>query len=143
MGVNAFIEPLVVISLLVGGTWVNRDRSYKLRLQNSSPKPLRLSVDEESLPGSPTSFNSKDGLLTEEFTSPISRPCATDASISTWRIRKICFFGFRKTLWTHNTKVFEDRWFSRVIRKFPFLREVWYWALIYWVNCPSPRSSHF
>jgi hypothetical protein len=25
-------------------------------------------------------------------------------------------------------------WVSRTLRRFPFLVEVWYWALIYWVN---------
>lgn len=133
MGVNA---------LLFDGTWINRNKDCKLRLRDSSPKPRRLSTDEESFLGSPASLHSQDGLLADESTSPIFRPGATDTSTSRWRTRKIRFLGLRTTIWTPDTRVFEDRWFSRVIRKFPFLREVWFWTLIYWVGLLSPTLTN-
>jgi hypothetical protein len=33
-----------------------------------------------------------------------------------------------------NTKRFQDYFLSRLLKKFPFLVEAWYWALIYWVS---------
>jgi len=140
MGINAFVEPFVVITLLLGGTWMNRNKEYKFGFSNSSRR-LHKPTDQESLPGSPVSFQSDDTLLRVSLDSPLSNPDVARLSVKTWRTRKIRLPGLRKTVWTPNTRIFEDRWFSRVIRKFPFLREVWYWALIYWVRSESPSAS--
>jgi hypothetical protein len=135
MGVGAVLEPAVVIGLLFGGTFINRNTSYnftwKYRARSSPVLP-----DEEDIPGSPVSWASEDALLEGKRSSSDSSSSSlleTD-SISTWRTRELDFWGFRWEVTTPNSKVFQDRWFSRVIRKFPFLEEAFYWALIYWVG---------
>lgn len=50
-----------------------------------------------------------------------------------WRKREIRFLGLRKEVVSPNTRRFEDYFLSRLLQKFPFLVEAWYWALIYWV----------
>lgn len=50
-----------------------------------------------------------------------------------WRKRTLRLWKWQKTIVTPNTRVFEDRLLSRVLQRFPFLVETWYWALIYWV----------
>lgn len=49
--------------------------------------------------------------------------------------------GWKKEVWSPDTKVFEDRLLSRVLQAFPFLVEVWYWALIYWVSANTRRIT--
>lgn len=41
--------------------------------------------------------------------------------------------GMRKEVVSPNTRRFQDYFLSRLLKKFPFLVEAWYWALIYWV----------
>ena len=40
----------------------------------------------------------------------------------------------KKEVMSPNTKRFQDYFLSRLLKKFPFLVEAWYWALIYWVS---------
>jgi hypothetical protein len=40
----------------------------------------------------------------------------------------------RKDVMSPNTRRFKDYFLSRLLQKFPFLVEAWYWALIYWVS---------
>ena len=40
-----------------------------------------------------------------------------------------------------NTKRFQDYFLSRLLKKFPFLVEAWYWALIYWVSIRSEKHT--
>ena len=56
------------------------------------------------------------------------------------RLRKLRLFGWERDIITPNTEIHKDRFLSRVLARFPFLVEVWYWALIYWV-CLSLTSG--
>jgi hypothetical protein len=40
----------------------------------------------------------------------------------------------KKDVMSPNTRRFQDYFLSRLLQKFPFLVEAWYWALIYWVS---------
>ena len=128
MGVGAFMEPLVVVTLLFGGTWVNRNTEYRLlgRRATGSQSPLSASPTSES---DRFSFSSSASLLggVEE--------------VPKWRKREIRIFGVRKEVTSPNSKRFKDYFLSRLLRKFPFLVEAWYWALIYWVSS-SQASVH-
>ncbi|USP82008.1 hypothetical protein yc1106_09282 [Curvularia clavata] len=118
MGAGAFIEPLVVISLLFGGTWVNRNPDYRLfgRSRDSYSSPRSAS------PGSGRSSPvSSASLLANVDDEP------------RWQKREINLLGMRKEVLSPNTKRFQNYFLSRLLRKFPFLVEAWYWALIYWV----------
>lgn len=125
MGVGAILEPLVVIVLLFGGTWINRSKqsiSRRCRWQGSSPY--------QSRPCSPdVSDSDEDGTLNPRSWSPSLLHIPDDR----WRKRQIRIFSSRFQVTTPNTEVFRDRLLSRVLRKFPFLVECWYWALVYWV----------
>ncbi|GME43832.1 hypothetical protein GTA08_BOTSDO04135 [Neofusicoccum parvum] len=132
MGAGAFIEPLVVVGLLFGGTWVNRNSDYRLF---ASSRPARRSTHVRS--GSPDSLESgmesptaTDGLLSPRASSPSLLATNTEPK---WRKREIKLLGFRTSATSPNTRVFQDRFLSRLLQKFPFLVEAWYWALIYWV----------
>ncbi|KIV99987.1 uncharacterized protein PV09_08345 [Verruconis gallopava] len=134
MGLGAVLEPLVVLTLLFGGTYVNRNRGYKLRLRHLTTTRSKRTThgrDVEDLPSSPGSFASDDPLI------PASQPCSPSLlavdHVAPWRERELRLWGFKTVVRTPNSRQFKDRWFARVLRKFPFLQEAFYWALIYWV----------
>jgi hypothetical protein len=119
MGAGAFIEPLVVVTLLFGGTWVNRNTEYRLfgrrRVYQNSPR----SNSPDSGRSSPSSSVSLLANVDEE---------------PKWRKREVVVLGMRKDVMSPNTRRFKDYFLSRLLQKFPFLVEAWYWALIYWVS---------
>jgi hypothetical protein len=123
MGAGAFIEPLVVVTLLFGGTWVNRNTEYRLfnrkRIYSSSSRSSSPASTISSGRSSPTPSAS---LLSHVDEEPI------------WRVRDIHIMGMRKEVVSPNTRRFQDYFLSRLLKKFPFLVEAWYWALIYWVS---------
>lgn len=137
MGIGAVLEPLVVITLLVGGTYINRNSSYKLRLwqkrRTTHPKAATEGADVEDLlsRSSWESGDSGDALLHGER--PESPPLRAVDSTSQWRERELSLWSFQMTVRTPNSRQFKDRWFSRGLRKYPFMQEAFYWALIYWV----------
>jgi hypothetical protein len=118
-GTGAVAEPLVVIALLIGGTWINRDFEPG---RNRRPRDVRriwddatyrdVEEDAESRPMSPSL------LVTQE---------------SEWRTRTLSLWGMRKEVTAPNTRIFKGYFLSRLLERFPFLVECWYWALIYWV----------
>jgi hypothetical protein len=153
MALGAVLEPLIVVSLLAFGTIVNRNRSRAVLarspLSTSRPEPwqhLKYSADSEDedveagrgkedertlLPSSLSrSSNSSSSTLAEDL--------STDNKVtSKWQKRRLRFMGWEKEVTTPNTEIFKDRFLSRVLQRFPFLAEVWYWALIYWVCGPT------
>ncbi|KAH7103625.1 hypothetical protein BKA62DRAFT_695960 [Auriculariales sp. MPI-PUGE-AT-0066] len=114
-GLGTVLEPLVVVSLLAGGTWWNRDRSLYPAYHK-----IRVAVSSSSRSGTPDSAEHLLGTYSDE--------------VPTRRIRNVQFLGWKHELSTPNTQVHEHRLVSRVIKRYPFLAEVWYWALIYWVS---------
>lgn len=145
MGVGAVLEPLVVIVLLLGGTWINRassrpalsstaDSRWRGRRsgifsRDRSPDPLEAGI------AGPTP---KDGLLSGRSTSP----SLLEYSEEPWRKRQLGFLSWRVVVTTPNTAVFQNRLLSRLLRKLPFLVEVWYWALVYWVSRSSTSAGN-
>ncbi|KAF3391520.1 hypothetical protein F1880_007624 [Penicillium rolfsii] len=129
MGAGAILEPLTVIVLLFGGTWINRvtnttySRTY-IRRQSSEYVRADARDSLESGCASPTS---KDGLLSARSCSPL--PQTPD---DRWHKRQLTILGLSWTVSSPNTEVFRDRLLSRLLRKLPFLAECWYWALVYW-----------
>lgn len=127
MGAGAFVEPLVVVSLLFGGVYVNRNTNYRLFAKRSSDwKEKAFDERNDDGPESPLSPISTDGFLEEGGL--LAR------SDSTWRKREVSIWRLRFEVTSPNTAVFQDYFLSRLLRKLPFLVECWYWALIYWVS---------
>jgi hypothetical protein len=124
MGAGAFIEPLVVVTLLFGGTFVNRNTEYRLlgrrRVYQNSPRS-----------GSPSSSGFDSGRTSPSSSASLLANVDEEPK---WRKREISVFGMKKEVMSPNTRRFQDYFLSRLLKKFPFLVEAWYWALIYWVS---------
>lgn len=135
MGVGAILEPLVVIVLLFGGTWINRTAgSFPPARHSRAKSPARHRVaSPDSIESGLSSPTSKDGLLNSR---PLS-PSYSRSGQETWRTRQVRILLWTFELTSPNTAVFHDRLLSRLLRKLPFLAECWYWALVYWVSISS------
>ncbi|SPO02921.1 related to integral membrane protein [Cephalotrichum gorgonifer] len=133
MGVGAVAEPLAVVTLLFGGAWFNRttaaDSNAKVasytQLENTRKRfddyAHRRSGSESSDTPPSVDWASTSGTLSPQEEN------------DRWRNRRIKAFKYDRMVQTPNTIIFKDRLLSRLLRKFPFLVEAWYWALIYWV----------
>lgn len=131
MAAGVVLEPLVVVLLLFGGTWINRTIESSL----TRIHPRRRSADyaraasPESVESGYTSPTPKDGLMSSRYRS--SSPGTRE---NRSRKRQIVIFGLTAFVVTPDTTVFRDRLLSRLLQKLPFLVECWYWALVYWVS---------
>jgi hypothetical protein len=146
MAIGAVLEPLVVVSLLAFGTIVNRNKNWANLLppfSSTRPEPwqhLSYSSDEDGKDGETGRSTDNDPSVLpsrlSRFSSSSSNTLAEDTSSKTssrWRKRRLQFMNWEKEVTTPNTEIFKDRFLSRVLQRYPFLVEVWYWALIYWV----------
>jgi len=139
-GLGAVLEPAIVVGLLFGGTWINRNKNYNFAWREKSRTHApELSIDEKRIPGSPRSWTTDDALLQEKSSPDLLSP---NNPHSKWRTRELKLLGFRKTILTPNSRAFEDTRLSRVVKKLPFAQEVWYWGLIYWVGiCYTMKAA--
>lgn len=130
MGVGAFLEPAIVLGLLLGGTWINRNKGVE-ELDDEYEKYVheRGVVSPSVLESSPLVPDSESEIHSAP-PSPI-RHLYTEGK---WRKREIGFLGFSRSVRSLNTRPFKNRILSRLLARYPFLVEVWYWALIYWVS---------
>lgn len=129
MGAGAILEPVIVVTLLFGGAWINRaptvalsGRASRWQFPTGQDFPGQseeVHDEEKSQPAFPKNRSLSPSLMLQE---------------SRWRQRQLCFLGWTRTVESPNTAVFKNRFLSRVLQKFPFLVEAWYWALIYWVS---------
>ncbi len=124
MGAGAFIEPLVVVSLLFGGTWANRNPDFRIFARRRSY--------HRSSPRSSSPVSSSDDSGRSSISSSATLLDVVEEHPK-WRKRELRLFGLKKEVLSPNTKRFQDYFLSRLLKKFPFLVEAWYWALIYWV----------
>lgn len=134
MGAGAVLEPLVVIVLLFGGTWINRvtDAALSRRVSRRSSFGYPRASSPDSLESGYTTPTPKDSLLSPGASFPPLQPD------DHWHKRVIGIFSLTCSVTSPNTAVFQDRLLSRLLRKLPFLVECWYWALVYWV-CFTPH----
>jgi hypothetical protein len=128
MGFGAVLEPLVVVSLLFGGAYFNRNQDYDFWAGKASWAGDRSLKRDDDAKQQSDSF-----MSTSWNSSPTASPPLSPRDQPSLRRRKVQIFGFKRIVTTPNTMVFKDRFLSRVLQKFPFLVEAWYWALIYWV----------
>lgn len=134
MGLGAVFEPLVVVTLLFGGAWVNRATDYTFSGRSSRWQHSFFDSKEAEI---------VDDVYNEGAIKPLSStnrslsPSLLPSQEQRWRKRELHLLGYNKTVETPNTAVFRNRLLSRVLHKFPFLVEAWYWALIYWVSKPQ------
>jgi hypothetical protein len=158
MALGAVLEPLIVVSLLTFGTIVNRNRSRAVLarspLCSSRLEPwqhLKYTADseDEDVETGRRSKEEDHTLLppslsrsSSSSSSTLAEDLSTDSkSTSKWQKRRLRFMSWEKEVTTPNTDMFRDRFLSRVLQRFPFLAEVWYWALIYWVCGPATHPT--
>lgn len=143
MGISlgAVLEPGIVVCLLFGGAWVNRNQQYRLTFS------AKHSTDSEQGPG-----RRRGGRASAESSSSWLTGSGSDSVTSSnvnptsgWRPREFKLWRLRRTIHAPATAQYEQRLLSRVLRKFPFLVEAFYWALIYFVSviadCSSPNKE--
>lgn len=131
MAIGVILEPLVVILLLIGGTWINRTRvPSPCRWQKDFYQSPRSSSSDLLESGRLSDPTDQDGLLPPRSWSPSLLCQAEDR----WHKRQLRIFSLRLEVTSPTTAVFQDRLLSRLLQKFPFLVECWYWALVYWVG---------
>lgn len=121
--IGAVAEPIIVILMLLGGTWINRDFSL-----GGSIGTLR---DERRVSGDLYTQYSDSPDLDIELRN--ASPSLLGTQQPKWRTRNLGVWGFQMEVVTPNTRRFRAYFLSRVLQRFPFLVECWYWALIYWV----------
>lgn len=137
-----------MVTLLVGGTYVNRNSSYKLRFgrrkRTAYSKAATEGADVEDQPDSRSSLESGDsGDPFLHGSQPSSPSLLAVDHTAPWRERELKLWTFRTTVRTPNSRQFKDRWFSRILRKYPFMQEAFYWALIYWVSIQACSQQRF
>ena len=130
-GIGAVAEPLVVIILLFGGTWINRDSNPGLKRR---PRDVRRVSEDDVEGGRGWRHRETDSLIEEEADSRSSSPSLLPDQEPEYRLRTIGAWGIKREVVTPNTRRFKGYFLSRLLEKFPFLVECWYWALIYWVR---------
>ncbi|KAM0441526.1 hypothetical protein ACHAQK_004990 [Fusarium lateritium] len=128
MSVGAFLEPLIVVTLLFGGAYFNRSKDYDFWTNKTGLPSLKGYKRSDDLP----KRESTDSLMSRRSGSRSPSFESSDTQ-STLRRRKLQIFGYKRIVSTPNTHVFEDRLPSRLLKKLPFLVECWYWFLIYFV----------
>ena len=125
-GIAAIAEPFVVIALLLSGTWINRD---------FEPGRIKWSRDNRKVPKEPRNVERSGDLNDhEDVESRATSPSMLITREPEWRKRSLKIWGIRKEVTTPNTRRFKGYFLSRLLQRFPFLVECWYWALIYWVS---------
>lgn len=131
MGVGAVLEPLVVVTLLFGGAWINRATDYSFRRRSPRWQDEKvLSRDSKAV----ESIYDVPGMKPLSSKNRSLSPSLLPSQEKSTRQRELRILGYTRTIETPNTAVFRHRFLSRVLHKFPFLVEAWYWALIYWVS---------
>jgi hypothetical protein len=137
MGLSLFLEPLIVVTLLFGGAWINRVTDSS---SSSTPKsqwqgygPFQEANEAFQL----YQTNGEPAKNKKHCLSSLLLP----SQESSWRERDLRILGLQLRIWSPDTTVFQNRLLSRLLCKFPFLVECWYWALIYWVSDNLPVHS--
>jgi hypothetical protein len=129
MGVSLFLEPLVVVVLLFGGAWINRVTDFSFSTQKSQWQGYDP-FEEANAAFQSYRTNGESTKNKKRCLSSLLLP----SEESSWRERDIRILGLQRRICSPNTAIFQNRMLSRLLRKFPFLVECWYWALIYWVS---------
>ena len=129
-GIGAIAEPLVVVVLLFGGAWINRDFNPGLRRNTRDVRRF----SEDDLEDGKDRKRETEGLLGSSDSSRSSSPSLLPDQEPQYRLRTLKAFGKEVQVTTPNTRRFKGYFLSRLLEKFPFLVECWYWFLIYWVS---------
>lgn len=110
----------IVVTILFGAMIITRRRGY--RILDSKPGPYRSTLDTD-----PHSAASSDELLRYDPENADDEQDYSSSSKHLPKVRKI--LGF--TLLTPNSSRFKNNLHSRILQRFPFLIEMFYWIINY------------
>ncbi|KAK8117720.1 uncharacterized protein PG998_006001 [Apiospora kogelbergensis] len=112
-----WVEPVVIVSILFGAMFITRKKSYSILNPSSSPsyKPIKPTRDDFDY--------GRDSFDTDDYRSP--SPNSSQYAPKRRRILGIW------TVHTPNSLRFARHVHSRILQKFPFLIEMFYWILTY------------
>ncbi|KAK5198033.1 hypothetical protein LTR99_009450 [Exophiala xenobiotica] len=115
---HTWLEPIIVVSIMITSLTVNRKRNFRILESSRGRSPTRSLLPPNSQEVSPDSSVYSDSYLSGEsdvFTSAKHPP----------KKRNCCGTVVR----TPNSSRFADHIHSRILQKFPFLIEMFYWIL--------------
>lgn len=135
MSASAVIEPLIIVALLLGGTWLNRNKEF-----SAVPIDPRQSLEDSLGDRGSTAATRPKNRLSSITLSQSSQKTPFDERRILWQNRRISILGWSIRIRSPDTQVFAQNLASRILCRFPYLIEVWYWALIYWVGF-NPLSA--
>ena len=137
--ISWLLEPALIVCLLLGGTVANRRRRCgQSRLSLGSPRYETVISDLED------ALSSEDeDCVSANDAAPPSSDFSTISlrDRQSWRTRNIGIFGWKRSIATPDTRQYRGYLMSRMLYRYPFLIEAWYWFLIYWV-CRTIRNFH-
>ncbi|KUL84421.1 hypothetical protein ZTR_08778 [Talaromyces verruculosus] len=134
MGVGAVLEPLTVIILLFGGTWINRRSEYSNKSSRLGAR-AQYFLSSDSISDSDADEETGLRYALDKYASAESRPPSPSLlqhHEEPWRTRTIAIGPYKFEVNSPNTATFRHRILSRLLYRLPFLVECWYWALVYW-----------
>lgn len=114
-------EPVMVVSILFGAMVLTRRRGY--RITGGRPGPYVSTLDTD-----PSTSQSTDELLSYESDNDDDRQSAFAQEKRLPKTRTCCGM---KTVQTPNTSRFKNNLHSRILQRFPFLIEMFYWVINY------------
>ncbi|KAK6387631.1 hypothetical protein LTS17_000900 [Exophiala oligosperma] len=115
---HAWVEPIIVVSIMITSLTVNRKRNFRILDSSRGRSPTRSLLPHESQEFSPDSLADSDSYLTGESD-------VLNSSKFPPKKRDCCGMVVR----TPNSSRFSDHVHSRILQKFPFLIEMFYWVL--------------
>jgi hypothetical protein len=121
MGFLGLGEPSIRTFVIFLGAFLNRDKTFHPPVQSWLQWRTQNNDNIDDL---------DSGKAIPSILLRARRPSSPSRS-STWRQRDLHFFSLTTTINTPNTHPFRDTLPSRILRKFPYVVENVYWALIY------------
>ncbi|KAF2113313.1 PAP2 superfamily-domain-containing protein [Lophiotrema nucula] len=111
-------EPVIVVTVLLTGMFMTRRRNYSILNRHSSKGGLLDSLD---------SNDSSEGLLQYDSDGEHDQDGILSTSKNPAKNRNCCGASIRLP----NTSRFKNNIHSRILQKFPFLIEMFYWVINY------------
>ncbi|KIW74679.1 hypothetical protein Z517_11449 [Fonsecaea pedrosoi CBS 271.37] len=115
---HTWMEPIIVVSIMTASLYFNRRHNFRIFRSSRGRSPTRSLLPHNNSQGSsPDGFTDSESLTSDSdvFTSSKYPP----------KKRNCCGVVVQ----TPNSSRFADNWHSRVLAKFPFLIEMFYWVL--------------
>ncbi|KAJ9143684.1 Glucanase [Pleurostoma richardsiae] len=129
---HAAVEPFVIVGIMIASCYVNRRRGYPIspskQDQGLLGQPKLEETWDERAPADDTSSDEQELLALSSTSSASTTPHPS-------KKRNLCGM----VVYTPNSSRYANYWHSRFIQKFPFLVEMFYWAvnLLFYVSVKS------